>query len=62
MKQKKAWYRIDIDAAVSDEYIIYAKSAAEAKKIAVKRFAKVKNFRFIFKRCRTREKAVETWL
>jgi len=43
-------YRVDIDAAVSDEYVITAKNAAEAKKKAVKRFCKVSNFRFDIER------------
>ena len=37
---------VDIDAAVSDLYLISAKNRAEAKRKAVKRFCKVKNFRF----------------
>lgn len=39
-------WKIFIDAKVSDEYIITAKNLNEAKKKAVKRFSKVKNFRF----------------
>ena len=39
-------YAVDIDASVSDMYVITAKNSAEAKRKALKRFCKLKNFRF----------------
>lgn len=56
------WYRIDIDARVSDEYVIQAKNPREAKRKAMKRFCKLSNFRFSYKKTKTRKEAQNLWL
>lgn len=56
------WFKIDIDAGISDVYVIKAKNVNEAKKKAVKRFAMVSNFRFTWQKAKTREEAEEIWL
>lgn len=48
-------YVVDIDAAVSDQFVIKAKTAAEAKRKALKRFSKMKNFRFDVERLKDGE-------
>lgn len=64
MSQKRVWYyyKINIDASVSDEFVVRARSRGEAKKIAIQRFAKVRNFRFFMKRFKNRDDANECWL
>lgn len=37
-------YKVLVDARWSDEFIVKAKDANEAKKIAIRRFFKLKNF------------------
>jgi len=55
-------FKIFIDAKYSDEFVVTAKNAAEAKKKAVKRFAKVKNFEFYFKKLKPGQDPNEVWL
>ena len=55
-------FKIMIDAKVSDEYVVTAKNATEAKKKAVKRFAKVSNFRFYLKKLKPGQDPNEVWL
>ncbi len=48
-------YVVDIDAAVSDQFVIKAKTASEAKRKAMKRFSIMKNFRFDVERLKDNE-------
>ena len=61
-EQKWYYYKINVDANVSDEFVVRARTAGEAKRIAVQRFCKVRNFNFFLKRFKKREDAVEHWL
>lgn len=55
-------WKIDVDAAVSDEFVVVAPNLREAKKRAVKKFCKVKNFRFIVIKLKPGERAEDVWL